>query len=170
MSVNGVMTWETDVSKPLRRVRLGTLAADDQHEVTYCIRVMRDGEPLDVSAAAAVCTLVRADRTTVPWNAVTTGSEIRLSLPRAAHAVPGSILLAVSLVMEDVTNTVLLAEGNVLAASTQALVDPGSVVPDISDLLAQIEQMQRATSAANAAAARVPVFSVDARGDVTIAL
>lgn len=73
-------------------------------------------------------------------------------LPAACYAVPGRFSLVINAKLGDTINTIYWACGTVARSSTDAIVDPGNVIPSLDDLLDQIAAMEEATAKAEAIA------------------
>lgn len=110
-------------------------------------------EPATVTGSVVVYA-IRADSNTVTFTGTLTDNVASATLPQACFAAPGPLAVMLQIVNGDVKTTVLKAVFTVEASTTGALIDPGSVVPDISDLLAMLDDMAAATAAANTAASK----------------
>ena len=96
--------------------------------------------------------LIRADGNTVLLTGSVTDGKAVVTLPQSAYVSPGRFVLAIMNVASSVVTVVYAATGNIARTTSGASIDPGSVVPDITQLLAEIDEMRLATAAANAAA------------------
>lgn len=122
--------------------------------------VLDDGIPATLNGIVTGY-VIRADGGTVVVTGTVDGNKAYIDLPESAYAVPGQIQVAIQLISGE-TKTVLGAlNAYVRRTATGTIIDPGSVVPDLSDLLAQIENARTAATdalyaanAANAAATR----------------
>ena len=109
------------------------------------------GEPVTLSGSVTGY-VMRPDGNTVVVTGTLDGSRAYIILPEAAYAVPGMISVALRLVSGS-TKTVLAAWAvNVQRTVTGDIIDPGTVVPSLDELLAQIDAMEQGTAAANQAA------------------
>lgn len=121
---------------------------------TFALVVTQGGEAASLSGVGCTGYFVRADGTTVAIVGTVSGSTALVTLPAACYAVQGRCKLSVNLTKGNDIHTLLMVEGYIDRTRTDAVVDPGDVVPDIDELLAQIATMESATAAANTAAAR----------------
>lgn len=103
----------------------------------------------------------RLDGRRVVLTGTLSGNAASVVIPAAALAYAGPIGVHIILTVGSQKTTVLKAIYGVDDTSGAA-VDPGELVPDIDDLLAEIETMRQATAAANNAAATV--YSGDIAG------
>lgn len=147
-------TWlENDLTKPIIVKALqGVIFSQDALGNRVGVRVYDGGQPATLTGSV-VGSVIRADGTTVPVPGSLSGNSAYIDLPAVCYAIPGPISIVIRLITGD-TKTVLGAcTSTVYRTSTDAQVDPGGVIPDIDDLLAQIDAMRRGTAAANTAAA-----------------
>lgn len=87
-----------------------------------------------------------------------------VTLPQAALAVPGSLLISIKLTEGTTSTTVLAITGTVIRTETDAAVDPGEILPDLASLqAAAAEALDAAQDARDAGAA-----AVLAAGDVVL--
>ena len=113
---------------------------------------------------AGLC--VRADGNCVPLTGVVSGNQAYVVLDGNCYQVPGRITVFVTWVadlsapapqtIEDTAEetTLLCVCGNVVETAGGAMLQPVEHLPDYAQLLAAIEDMQEATAAAEAAAAK----------------
>ena len=115
--------------------------------------VYADGAPVNLGGA---CTglVMRADGTTVPLTGYVEGNAAYVVLDQPSCAIPGPIQVAVNSVVGENITTLLVAYGTVIQTDTRNYVEPGTPLPDITELLAEIDNMREATAAAEAAATK----------------
>lgn len=136
---------ESDLKKPVRVKQLtGNLFSADNQANLVGVKVFNDGEPASLTGGVNAY-VVRADGATVTVSGTLTGNQATVILPSTCYAVVGQI----SIVVKVGTTTVGACTGYVYRSSTDAIVDPGHVIPSIDELLAQIENCRQATTAAN---------------------
>lgn len=113
--------------------------------------VYKDGQPYNLGGN---CTglVMRADGSTVPLTGVIDGNAAYVVLDQPSCAIPGPIQVAVSWVSGSNTTTLVVAYGTVIQTNTRAYIQPGTPIPDIDQLLAEIDNMREATAEAEAAA------------------
>lgn len=146
-------TWlENDLTKPIIVKALqGVIFSQDALGNRVGVRVYDAGQPATLTGGVTG-SVIRADGATVTVAGSLSGNSAYIDLPSVCYAIPGPISIVIRLTTGD-TKTVLGAcTSTVYRTSTDAQVDPGGVIPDISDLLAQIEAMKNGTAAANTAA------------------
>lgn len=154
-------TWlKSDLKKPVQVKPLtGNLFSQDEDGNLIGVEVFDDGSPADLSGGVNGY-IIRADGSTVVVIGERSGNKVSILLPAAAYAVVGPI----SIVIKLSTTTVGACTGYVYRSTTDNAVDPGSVVPDITDLLAMISDCEDATDAANAAADMIDDMTAAATG------
>ena len=98
--------------------------------------------------------VVRSDGETVPMTGTVSGNLLSIILPEEAYAIEGPINVAVKSVADGDRTTIFFGMGTILVGQTGTIVNPGDVIPDITELMAAVDQMEQATEAANAAASK----------------
>lgn len=120
--------------------------------MTLGVRLYKDGEPLAPSGAVTG-QVIRADGQTALTEAGTIeGNLVSVTLNQSCFAVEGPIVASISVTDGGVKTTVLRAAFTVALTSSGPVIDPGQVVPDVEDIVAQYGEMQRVTAEAQAAA------------------
>lgn len=123
-----------------------TLGEGDIHANRYGIRLWRNGEPESVGGSACIGYFIRhANGDTVTINGgLFSGQEAFVELPEACYAYDGGFTLVIKLVGGGVTGTMRIVDGTVIDSMIGSPIDPGSVIPDLSDLMAVIERAEDA--------------------------
>lgn len=120
--------------------------------MTLGVRLYDGGEPLAPSGAVTG-QVIRADGQTALTEAGTIeGNLVSVTLNQSCFAVEGQIVASISVTDGGVKTTVLRAAFTVALTSSGPVIDPGQVVPDVEDIVAQYDEMQRVTAEAEAAA------------------
>lgn len=122
---------------------------DDQGAVVG-VRLYDNGTPYS-GGGAVTGAVKRSDGGRVALTGTLSGNAASVVIPAAALAYAGPIGVQIILTVGSQKTTVLKAVYGVDDTSGTP-VDPGELVPDIDDLLAEIETMRQATAAATAAA------------------
>ena len=105
--------------------------------------------------------VVRSDGQTVPMTGTVSGNLLSIVLPEEAYAIEGPVNVAVKSVAGGARATIFFGMGTILVGQTGTIVNPGDVIPDITELMAAIDQMEQATAAANAAASQAVRYNED---------
>lgn len=150
-----------DLNKPVTVRHLdGMVFSQDVHANRIRVSGYRDGEPVDLSGGSVSANIIRADGATVVQTGTISNNVCSVVLPSSAYAVPGPIAIFVkhSTSAGPTTSTIAAITGYVYKSTTDTIVDPGSVVPNVNQLLAMIEDCEEATAACIAATAAAPVI------------
>ena len=99
--------------------------------------VMMNGEPFPLSGTCSG-TAIRKDGTTVPMTGTVEGNQAYITLIPDCYAVEGDIQIFVKLTAGDVTATLAAAVGTVRLTETNAVIDPGEIIPSVSALITAI--------------------------------
>lgn len=117
----------------------------DKNANRFGIRAFRDGVPENLGAAVCSGYFIRANgETVVISGGVVQGNVAYITLPQACYAIEGYFSLAIKLanVSDGITGTMRIVDGVVSNTTTDTVIDPGSVIPSIDDLLALIEEAE----------------------------
>lgn len=173
MSAQNRIECVTDLSQGVRMVRLGRLfAQSDSAAHRLSIAVKEGALDADLSGMTATCLLIRADDSTVTIPGNISGSTVTVTLTSSCYEVPGHFSLIVKVAGSGVSTAVFWADGTVTRSSTDIIVDPDHIVPDLAALLAQIENIDRATEGveeAVSAASTAATSATTAAGQATTA-
>ena len=140
-----------------------TIVEGDTNANRYGIRLWRNGEPESCGGSTCMGYFIRhANGDTVTINGgLFSGQEAFVELPASCYAVEGGFSLVIKLVGEGITGTMRIIDGTVVDSMIGSPIDPGSVIPDISDLMAVIE---RAEDAAEVIAG-ISIYAEQVAGD-----
>lgn len=83
---------------------------------------------------------VRRDGYTVPITGAINGNEMYIDLPAAAYALDGPINIGIKNVQGSAETTVFLGMGTVTRGETDTAIDPGTIIPSVAALIAEIEE------------------------------
>lgn len=100
--------------------------------------VYMDGEPFALSGTCTG-TAIRADGATVPMTGTVEGNQAYITLNADCYAVEGDIQIFVKVIAGDVTATLAAARGTVRLTETDAVIDPGEIIPSVSALITAID-------------------------------
>lgn len=130
------------------------LPGDNKGHV-WTIPMLSQGMPADITeTVTANGYFQRADGNVVLCPGTVTGNVVTVTLLQACYAIEGNMLGVVRVTNATTGMITTLCEANfrVSKALNGEIIDPGEVIPDIDNLLAQIAAMEAATAAANTAA------------------
>ena len=147
----------SDLKKPVQVKELtGNLFSADNNGNKITVSVMDNGTTAQISGNVTGY-VIRADGKTVIVEGELVGNMASIVLPASAYAVIGRV----SIVVKVGTTTVGACTSNVYRSTTDEIVDPGHVVPDITELLEKIAECEEATAAAEAAAIAAGYVDID---------
>lgn len=135
-----IETWyRQDLKQPVQVHHLpGNVFSQDNQGNLLGVEVFDDGVPASLSGTVSA-NIVRSDGGTVAATGTVLGNKLSVVLPAAAYAVPGIISVVLKLVAGGITVSLLAVVAVVYASSTDTAVDPGTIIPSISDLITEIE-------------------------------
>lgn len=155
MAIHSLIACRRDLDQPLTvtPLRHALVSGDDRGD-RFEVTVSRAGQPVTLDGASVMGYFVRsADGCTIPVTGGASGSAAWVLLPEACYALPGRFTLTLKASAGAERHALCVWEGAVLRSATDAVVDPGHVIPSLQELLAMIEQMESVTSAAQKATA-----------------
>lgn len=97
----------------------------------------KNGSDLTGSVSAK---FLRADRTTVALSGSIVNGKAEITLGEPCYAVPGVFHLAIFLTNGDETLCIYACGGTVARTSSNTIIDGGTIIDDISDLIAAIDE------------------------------
>jgi hypothetical protein len=117
----------------------GNLFSQDNQANVINVAVFEDGEPVEL-AGTVTANVIRPDGGTVAVTGGTySGNVATITMPSAVYAIPGAISVAVKITLDSVVTTIAAFAATVYATSTDTAVDPGTIIPSIQTLIAEIE-------------------------------
>lgn len=121
-----------------------SIGEGDENANRFGFRCLRNGVPVSLIGTAVIGHFTRADRNTVELDGTVEGNTAYVSLEKACYAVEGQFTLSIKLSGSGVTGTIRMVDGTVVNTTNGAVIDPGSVIPDLSDYLAVVEDAEEA--------------------------
>ena len=98
----------------------------------YGVKILNNGEPVDMNGAACVAYFIRADGVTLVIAGETGDSMASVLLPPACYAVEGSFTLAIKVAGTGFSGTMRIIDGTVCNVTTGQINDPSSEVPSLA--------------------------------------
>lgn len=119
---------------PLSQIYMGDANAN---RIGAIVTLNGEAAPL-----GGVCsgTAILADGSTVALTGNVSGNEAYVTLPPGCYSVEGQIQVFVRLTVSGVTTTLLSAFGTVRLTETGTVIDPGTIIPSVAQLIASIAQ------------------------------
>lgn len=162
-----IRDFELTKDKLIRNSGVRLIGQGDNAGDIFGVRIFQEGAAFNLAGYSVQGYFIRQDGTTVVMvGGAVLGNVAYVMLPQACYVYEGPFSLAIKIIGE-ITETIRIIDGVVTKTTTDTLIDPGSVVPDISQLLAKIQQMEQATQAANTAADNANTAAANARPTVS---
>ena len=174
----GVLTQEDILTLDLMRGSFHrsfcnhSIGTNDISGNRFGVKLIKDGEAIDVSLCSCIGYFIRADGETVVVNGGLADAEgvLGVALPQACYAVEGNFTLALKITGAGITGTIRVIDGVVINGTTGVHVDPGTIVPALTEaaIIAKIGDCETATAAAALMVEKIEKLGlyVDAQGYV----
>ena len=133
-------TWlKQDLKRPLKVQYLGgNLFSQDNQANLIGVEVFDEGVAATLGGSVSA-SVIRADGGTVAVPSGTvSGNKATVVLPQAAYAVPGQVSIVLKLTQSGVVTTLAALVAIVYKSSTDTVIDPGTILPSVETLIAQI--------------------------------
>lgn len=115
-----------------------TIGEGDKLANRFGIRAFRGGTPENIGGNCSGY-FIRPDGGTVVITGTVSGNEAYVVLPQACYAYEGNFTLAVKVGNGTDESTLRIVDGVVATTTTDAVVDPGTIIPSVEDLIDAIE-------------------------------
>ena len=119
-------------------VQLGRIFYSDVQAQRIGVIVTLEGQAVSLSGTCSGTSILN-DGSTVPLTGTVSGNEAYVDLTSSCYAVEGPIQIFLKLTAGGVVTTLLAAVGTVSLTETGTVIDPGTVIPSVSALIASIE-------------------------------
>ena len=121
------------------------LGEGDIKENRFGVRLFRNGEAVNIGGTCMGYFIRHGNGDTITINGGSfTGNKAYVTLPASCYAVEGGFSLAIKLVGGGVTGTMRIIDGTVAPTITGDIVDPGTTVPDLAELMLVINRAESA--------------------------
>lgn len=120
-------------------VNLGQIYYGDVEANRIGAIVFLDGAPVALTGTCSG-TAILADGSTVPLTGALEGNMAYVDLTSSCYSKEGQIRVFVKLTVSDVTTTLIAAVGTVRLTETDTVIDPGTIIPSVSALIADIDE------------------------------
>lgn len=136
-----IESWfDQDLKKPVKVHHIpGNVFTQDNDGNLIGVRVYDHGEAVTLSGSVSA-NVIRPDGGTVAVAGTLTGNQASVALPQAAYAYPGMIALVIKLTSGSTVTTLCAVTAIVYRSSTDTIIDPGTIIPDIQALIAAIDE------------------------------
>ena len=128
-----------DLQHPVRVQYLdGNMFSMDNGGNTINVLVYDNGEPAQIGGTVTA-NVIRADGGTVAVTGSLSGNKVTIVMPQACYAVTGAVSVIIKLTQDTTVTTIAAFVANVYRSSTDTVVDPGTIIQSVEDLIADIE-------------------------------
>ena len=130
----------------LRTFMHHALCEGDIQSNRYGFRLYRDGVPVTIDGSTAMGYFIRhRTNETLVINGGTFADNLAyVVLPAACYAQEGGFSLVIKLVGNGITGTMRIIDGMIVNTTSETMIDPGSQVPDLAELMAVIGRAEAA--------------------------
>lgn len=117
-----------------------SIGEGDKKADRFGVRAYRNGVP-EILSGTCSGLFIRADGATVPVSdGYVSGNLAYVTLPDTCYAVEGYFCLSIKLTTANDITTLRIVDGMVSRTSTDVGVDPGTIIPNIEDLIEAIDE------------------------------
>ena len=146
MAASRTIIRETELNQEIKRDCLGSLFAEgDSQAHVFKVSVLTDGKAQALSGYSVFGYFMRPNETTVIITGSVSGNTVTITLQAACYVYPGNFQLIIRVVSGSTRTAVYWGTGYMVKSTNEEIVDPGTVVPDLTDLLAKIDACDQAT-------------------------
>lgn len=145
------------------------MVAGDKEAHSWEITIRKGSKPVSLDGATVAAYFNRADDVAVRVPGTAAGSVATVTLKQECYAIEGPLVGIFRVTLDGATMTASVLRFVVGKGPCDAIVDPGNVVPNLDDLLAQIERMEAGTAAANTATANANTAAANANSKAAAA-
>lgn len=115
----------------------GNVFSQDNNGNKVGVSLYTNGESTSVSGSISA-NIIRSDGATVTVSGSSSGNRAWVILPQSAYAVPGVISIIIKATSSGNVTTLCAVVANVYQSSTDAAVDPGTIIPSVQNLIDDI--------------------------------
>ena len=140
---------DVDLQKPMTRAELeDTLFYSDRLANVIGVRVFRNGAAVMDLGGTVHGYAMLSDGRTIAVTGTVSGNAASVTLTEECYSVTGPAAIVLQHVSGNTKTTLLAVRVRIANSRTDVVINGGSVVPNLDDLLARISQMDTATAAA----------------------
>lgn len=115
-----------------------SIGGGDKLANRFGVRVFRNGQPEALSGSCKGYFIRSSGETIVISDGTISGNVAYVTLPESCYAQEGVFSLAIKVESGSVKGTLRIVDGMVCRTSTDSAVDPGTIIPSVEALLAEI--------------------------------
>lgn len=135
-----LQSWfDQDINKAVQVHYLdGNVFSADNAGNIIGVSVWDNGQPATLGGSVSA-NIIRADGVTVTQPGTLFNNKAYVALPQAAYVVPGVISVIIKLTSGNTIATLCAVVANVYQSTTDSVIDPGTIIPSVETLIAEIE-------------------------------
>jgi hypothetical protein len=146
---------KADIDKPLVRKNVGVaMASGDALANRYGASITRNGTEVDVETCSVIGYLIRPNDETLKLDGAASGNLVYVDIPKNGYVYDGAFSLALKIRGDGLEKTIAIFDGQIARTTTEHIVDGDRVVYGVEDILALVDDMEKAEADASSAAAR----------------
>ena len=171
-TINTIHPYRVDLEEcPLAVQLTQPLNHQDALADVFTVAVRRGMKPVDLTGMTVTAYLTFGEtRQTLPLSGTVNGSTASVTLTADCYKLPGLFTLVMQLQDGEVRHTILRVCGLIDRTACDDLIASGDLLPTLSELLAEIDGMREATSAAHAASEEALAAAGDSEQRTTAAI
>lgn len=136
---NCAISLNCELTQPVKVQYIdGNMFSMDNAGNTAHVYVFYNGEPQEIVGSVSA-DVIRSDGTTVAITGAMSGNRAYVIFPQSCYAVPGVVSVVIKVAEGSTVTTIAAFVANVYRSSTDAIVDPGTIIPSVQNLISAIE-------------------------------
>lgn len=112
----------------------------------YGVRVFNNKEPANLAGCTCNGYFIRPDGTTSVISGTISGNTAYVTVPEECYIYSGNFTLSIKILGTGFAGTMRIIDGTIADTTTSTMIDPGSVIPDLSDWLALVQTANNAAT------------------------
>ena len=110
------------------------------------VRILKNGEAVSLTGCNCSGFFMRPDGNTIVIEGTIEGNKAYVNIPEACYAYTGNYTLSIKVTGTGFAGTMRIIDGTIVDTKTGSFIDPGSVIPDLSDWLALVTSANTAAT------------------------
>lgn len=144
--------YRVDLMETIQPTSMHTMMIQGDAEANrILLEVYQGGLPYDLGGSGCMATVIRADAAEVPITGAVAGNAMYIDLPQEAYACDGRIIIIMRAVQGQSEVSLFYGVGTVLIGAAGTVINPGDRIPNLAELLMELDEMAAAADAAYAA-------------------
>lgn len=136
---NCAISLNCELTQPVKVQYIdGNMFSMDNAGNTAHVYVFYNGEPQEIVGSVSA-DVIRSDGTTVAITGAMSGNRAYVIFPQSCYAVPGVVSVVIKVTEGTTVTTIAAFVANVYRSSTDTIVDPGTIIPSVQNLISAIE-------------------------------